>query len=94
MYLNTRRYFGLEERTRSVQSYTTLQDLLGPFQVRSTPVGLLDSSSSWCRLASCLGGQLLAWGLATGGLAGGLLGTSHDVCLCLLFGLLLVGWEL
>ena len=60
-----------------LKQFTTL--FLEPNKASSTPVGLLDSSSRWCRLASCLGGQLLAWGLATGGLAGGLLGTSHDV---------------
>ena len=41
------------------------------------PVGLLDTSCGRGGLASCLGGELLAWGLASGGLAGGLLGTSH-----------------
>jgi hypothetical protein len=32
-------------------------------------VGLLDTSGRWCRLASCLGGELLTWGFATSGLA-------------------------
>merc|ERR1712055_366589 len=41
------------------------------------PVGLLHASCGRGRFASCLGGELLAWGLATGGLACGLLGTSH-----------------
>ena len=41
------------------------------------PMGFLDSSCGRSRLASSLGGELLAWGLATGGLAGSLLGTSH-----------------
>ena len=41
------------------------------------PVGFLDASCGRGGLASCLGGELLAWGLASGGLAGGLLGTSH-----------------
>ena len=40
-------------------------------------VGLLDAACGWGGLAGCLGGELLAWGLASGGLAGGLLGTSH-----------------
>ena len=40
-------------------------------------VGLLDTSCSRGGLASCLGGELLAWGLASGGLTGGLLGTGH-----------------
>lgn len=30
---------------------------------------LLDTTSRWCRLASCLGGELLTWCLATSGLA-------------------------
>ena len=42
------------------------------------PMGFLDSSCGRSRLASCLGGELLSWGLATGGLACCLLGTSHD----------------
>ena len=46
------------------------------------PVGLLDASCGRGRLASCLGGELLAWGLATGGLACGLLGTSHVAGVC------------
>ena len=41
------------------------------------PVGLLDASCGRGGLASCLGGELLAWGLASGGLACCLLGTSH-----------------
>ena len=41
------------------------------------PVGLLDASCGRGGFASCLGGKLLAWGLATGGLASCLLGTSH-----------------
>jgi hypothetical protein len=45
-----------------------------------TPVGLLDASGGGSRLASCLGGQLLAGRLASGGLAGGLLGASHFSC--------------
>ena len=40
-------------------------------------MGFLDTSGGRCRFASCLGGELLAWGFASGGLAGGLLGTSH-----------------
>ena len=40
-------------------------------------VRLLDSSSGGSALASGLGGELLPRGLASGGLAGGLLGTSH-----------------
>ena len=41
------------------------------------PVGLLDASGGGGALASGLGGQLLPGGLASGGLTGGLLGTSH-----------------
>ena len=41
------------------------------------PVGLLDTSCGRGGLASCLGGELLTWGLASGGLACCLLGTSH-----------------
>ena len=40
-------------------------------------VGLLDSASGGCALASGLGGQLLARRLASGGLSGSLLGTCH-----------------
>ena len=40
-------------------------------------VGLLDTAGGRGGLASSLGGQLLAGSLASGGLAGGLLGTSH-----------------
>ena len=45
------------------------------------PVGLLDTSGGGCGLASGLGGQLLAGRLAAGGLAGCLLGASHDTFL-------------
>ena len=38
---------------------------------------LLHSSGSWGALASCLGGQLFSWGLASGRFASSLLGTSH-----------------
>ena len=41
------------------------------------PVRLLDSSSGWSRFASCLGGELLSWGLASCWLAGCLLCTGH-----------------
>jgi hypothetical protein len=40
-------------------------------------MGLLDTTGCWGALAGGLGGQLLAWGLATSRLAGSLLGTSH-----------------
>merc|ERR1719285_1590623 len=41
------------------------------------PMRLLHSSCAWCRLPGCLGGQLLPGGLASSGLTGGLLRTSH-----------------
>lgn len=41
------------------------------------PVRLLHSAGGRSRLPGGLGGELLAWGLASSGLAGGLLGTSH-----------------
>jgi hypothetical protein len=50
-------------------------------------VGLLDASGGRCGLAGCLGGELLARGLAAGTLASGLLGACH----CWLVGWL-VGW--
>ena len=40
-------------------------------------MGLLDTSCSRCRLASCLGGKLLARGFPSSGLTGGLLSTCH-----------------
>ena len=44
---------------------------------RAITMGLLDSAGGWGRLPGSLGGQLLPWGLATSGLASGLLGTCH-----------------
>ena len=52
-------------------------DLTESYGTRPVPVGFLDTSGGRCRFASCLGGELLAWGFASGGLAGGLLGTGH-----------------
>ena len=52
-------------------------DLTESYGTGPVPVGFLDTSCSRGGLASCLGGELLAWGLASGGLAGSLLGTSH-----------------
>ena len=49
----------------------------------NTPVGLLDTSSGGCGLASGLCGQLLSGCLAAGGLAGCLLGASHLTVLLL-----------
>ena len=51
---------------------------------QAVPVGLLDSASGRGGLAGCLGGQLLARSLASGGLAGGLLRASHCKGCCLL----------
>merc|ERR1712099_112207 len=52
-------------------------DLTESDGTRFVPVRLLDTTGRWCGLASGLGGELLTWGLATSGLAGCLLGTSH-----------------
>ena len=52
-------------------------DLTESYGTGPVPVGFLDTSCGRGRFASCLGGELLAWGLASSGLAGGLLGTSH-----------------
>ena len=43
-------------------------------------MGLLDTSGSGRRLASCLRGELLAGSLSSGRLARGLLGTGHFEC--------------
>ena len=43
-------------------------------------MGLLDAASGGGTLASGLGGELLAGSPASGGLAGGLLGTGHFGC--------------
>jgi len=40
-------------------------------------VWLLHATSGWCTLAGCLGGQLLARSLSSGGLSGGLLRSCH-----------------
>ena len=41
------------------------------------PMWLLDTPGSWGTLTSCLGGQLLPWGLASSRFTCGLLRTSH-----------------
>ena len=46
---------------------------------RPVSVGLLDSTSGRGRFTGSLGGELLPGGFASGGLTGGLLGTSHVV---------------
>ena len=40
-------------------------------------MGLLDTTGGWGGLASCLGGKLLPWSLASSGLAGSLFSTGH-----------------
>ena len=52
-------------------------DLTESHGSRLVAVGLLDATSGRGALACSLGGQLLPWGLASSGLAGSLLGTSH-----------------
>merc|ERR1719438_78065 len=54
-----------------------LADLPQGHSARAVPMWLLDSSRSWSRLPSSLGGQLLPGSLSSSGLAGGLLRTSH-----------------
>jgi hypothetical protein len=49
---------------------------------RSESVGLLDTSGRGRRLASGLGGELLAGSFSSSGFAGGLLGSSHDDFQC------------
>ena len=52
-------------------------DLPESHSARPVPVRLLDSSSGRGGLPGSLGGQLLPGSLSSGGLTGGLLGTSH-----------------
>ena len=59
-------------------------DLAKGHRARSVPVGLLDTAGGGRRLAGRLGGELLAGGLASRGLACGLLGACHFCCLLLL----------
>lgn len=54
-----------------------LSDLTESHGSGPEPVWLLHSAGGRSRLTSCLGGQLLARSFSSGGLAGGLLGTSH-----------------
>ncbi len=44
---------------------------------RTVAMGLLDSAGGWGTLTSSLRGELLPRSLSSGGLTGGLLGTSH-----------------
>ena len=50
---------------------------------RSVSVGFLHSSSSWGGFTSCLGGELLARSLSSGGFTCGLLSTGHFLLVCL-----------
>ena len=54
-----------------------LADLTKRDGTGAVPVGLLDAAGGGGGLARRLGGELLAGGLATGGLTGSLLGTGH-----------------
>jgi len=45
----------------------------------SVTMGLLDSSGGWGGLPGGLGGELLPWGLSSGGLTGSLLGSCHGL---------------
>jgi hypothetical protein len=56
-----------------------LADLTECNSSRPVAVRLLHTAGSWGALAGSLGGQLLAWSLAAGALASGLLGACH-VC--------------
>ena len=44
----------------------------------SVTVWLLDTTGGWGGFACCLGGELLAWGFASGGFTCGLFCASHD----------------
>ena len=59
-----------------------LADLTQGHGAGPVAVGLLHAAGGRGRLAGGLGGQLLAGRLATGGLAGGLLGAGHGDCWC------------
>ena len=52
-------------------------DLAKSDGARAVLVGLLDSANGWGGLACSTGSELLAWGLASRGLAGCLLGACH-----------------
>ena len=60
-----------------LSGFLVLSDLTESNSSRAVPMRLLDSSSSRSTLPGCLGGELLTRGLASSGLAGSLLGTSH-----------------
>jgi hypothetical protein len=63
-----------DEKLRGLLVLADLPEGHGP---RPVSVGLLHTAGSGGGLASCLGGQLLAGRLASGGFASGLLGTRH-----------------
>jgi hypothetical protein len=72
-----------DEQVRGLLVTTDLTESDGSGAVT---VGLLDTSGGGGRLTSGLGGKLLTGSLSSGGLTGGLLGTSHfgiDVLCCL-----------
>jgi hypothetical protein len=57
-----------------------LANLAQSHGTRAVAMGLLHAAGGRCGLARSLGGKLLAGRLAPGGLACGLLGTSHGEC--------------
>lgn len=63
-----------------VKSRQRKQNNVGkPVELLPVPVtmGFLYSSGGWRAFPGCLCSELLPWRLSSGGLAGGLLGTSH-----------------
>ena len=60
-----------------VRGLLVAADLAKSHGTGAVAMGLLDTSGGRCRLAGCLGGELLAGGFASGALAGGLLGAGH-----------------
>ncbi|DAZ99040.1 TPA: hypothetical protein N0F65_010926, partial [Lagenidium giganteum] len=54
-------------------------DLTQRHGARTVAMRLLDAARGWCALARGLGGELLAWSLATRGLACRLLGAGHSL---------------
>jgi hypothetical protein len=62
-----------------LRGFLVATDLTESHRAGSVAMGLLDTAGGRGALASRLGGQLLARGLSSRGLASGLLGTSHFV---------------
>ena len=60
-------------------------DLTESHSARPVSVGLLHSSGGWSGLSGSLGGQLLPGSFSSSGFTRGLLGTSHDGQLVLIF---------